>query len=143
MIDDVQAIKNLVYRYPEAFDSGDFDAAVALFADARVCVAGADRDFGGDEVRSLLTDMVQLHDGTPRTKHVTTNVIVEIDSGGTRAAARSYFVALQALPGFPIQPILAGRWHDRSEKVDGHWRFEERMIHADLIGDISRHLSAG
>ena len=143
MIDEVQAIKNLVYRYPEAFDSGDFDAAVALFADARVRVAGADRDLRGDEVRSLLTDMVQLYDGAPSTKHVTTNVIVEVEGGGTQATARSYFVALQALPDFPLQPILAGRWHDRFEKVDGHWRFAERVIHADLMGDISRHLSAG
>ena len=142
MVDDVQAIKNLVYRYAEAFDAGDFDSAVGLFAHARVRVSGADEDFRGDAVRSLLTGMVQLYDGIPRTKHITTNVVVEIDCGGLDAIARSYFVALQALSDFPLQPILAGCWHDRLTKVGGQWRFVERVIHADLFGDISRHLTA-
>ena len=31
MIDDVQAVKNLVYSYAELFDAGDFERAVGLF----------------------------------------------------------------------------------------------------------------
>ncbi|MCV7299769.1 nuclear transport factor 2 family protein [Mycobacterium barrassiae] len=141
MIDDVQAIKNLVYRYSEAFDTGDFDSAVGLFAEARVRVSGSDATFTGAAIRSLLTDRMRLYDGIPMTKHFITNVIIDIAAGGRDADARSYFVALQALPDFPLQPVLAGRWHDRLTKVDGQWRFEERLIHADLMGDISHHLT--
>jgi 3-phenylpropionate/cinnamic acid dioxygenase small subunit len=140
VIDDVQAIKNLVYSYAEAFDTGDFATAVALFEHALVRVPAADQTFHGEAARALLTDSVQLYEGLPRTKHLTTNLVVELDEDGRTAAARSYFVALQALPELPLQPILAGRWHDRLAKVDGSWRFEERVIHADLIGDISRHI---
>ena len=52
-------------------------------------------------------------DGTPRTKHVTTNLIVEVDDDAGTATGRSYFTVLQAVPGLPLQPIVAGRYHDR------------------------------
>jgi hypothetical protein len=54
--------------------------------------------------------------------------------------ARSYFTVFQALPDFPLQPIIAGRYHDAFERVDGTWRFADRLILSDLIGDLSRHL---
>jgi hypothetical protein len=140
MNNDVDAIQKLVFSYAELFDTGDFDRAVELFENARLRVSGSDHNFEGDAVRTLLTDQVRLYDGTPRTKHLTTNVVVELDHESRTATSRSYFTALQALPDFPLQPILSGRWYDRLSKVDGRWRFAERVIHADLIGDISRHL---
>ena len=79
---------------------------------------------------------MQLYDGIPRTKHVTTNLIVETDSDGRAASARSYYVALQGLrssvAAHPRRP-----WHDRFEKVDGDWRFVERLIYIDLLGDVA------
>lgn len=141
MTDDVQAIKNLVYSYAEFLDLGDFDSLAALFADAVVTMAGSDHEFrGAAAVRSLIEQTVQLYDGIPRTKHVVTNLIVELDATGATAVARSYYTALQGHPDLPLQPILAGRWHDRLEKVHGGWRFTERLIHSDLVGDISVHL---
>jgi 3-phenylpropionate/cinnamic acid dioxygenase small subunit len=140
-MNDIQAINNLVYSYAELFDTGDFDSAVGLFTHAMVTVAGSDLELRGPSVRSLLTDMVRLYDGIPSTKHMVTNVIVEIEPGGLKAAARSYYVALQARPGFALQPILAGRWHDTLEKADGAWRFVTRVIHADLMGEIGNHLA--
>jgi hypothetical protein len=139
--DDVQAINNLVFSYAELFDVGDFDSAVRLFAHATVSVAGSDYQARGPAARSLLTDLVQLHDGVPRTKHIVANVIVEIEPDGLSASTRSYYVALQAIPNLPLQPILAGRWHDKLEKVNGRWRFVDRVIYCDLMGDISHHIT--
>jgi SnoaL-like protein len=140
MNDDIQAIKNLIFFYAESFDAGNFDGAVSLFAQATVTVAGSDFEVRGPSVRSLLTDMVRLYAGIPSTKHIVANVIVEIDPDGLSATARSYYTALQGLSDFPLQPILAGRWHDRFAKIDGQWRFVDRLIYSDLVGDISRHL---
>jgi hypothetical protein len=39
----------------------------------------------------------------------------------------------------PLQPIVAGRYRDRFECVDGVWRFTSRHIIIDLMGDISHH----
>jgi SnoaL-like domain len=140
MNDDVRAINNLVFSYAELFDLGDFDSAIGLFEHAAVSVAGWDFQARGPAVRSLLTETVRLHDGVPSTKHIVANVIVEIEPDGLSASARSYYVALQARPDLPLQPILAGRWHDKLEKVDGRWRFVDRVIHGDLMGDISHHI---
>ena len=84
--------------------------------------------------------MILYEDGTPRTKHVITNLVVDVDDGSAHASARSYFTVLQATDGVPLQPIIAGRYEDQFEKVDGTWRFSERIIHPDLHGDLSKHM---
>jgi SnoaL-like domain len=84
---------------------------------------------------------MRYEDGTPRTKHVTTNVVVEIDDAGEEATARSYFTVLQAVPGhLALQPIVAGRYRDRFERAEGRWRFTGRHMLVDLVGDVSQHL---
>ncbi|MGW0632590.1 nuclear transport factor 2 family protein [Streptomyces sp. NPDC002758] len=60
-------------------------------------------------------------------------------TGGT-AVSRSYVTVLQALPDLPLQPIAGGRYHDRFEWRDGQWRFVERRVRINLVGDVSRHL---
>ena len=45
--------------------------------------------------------MIVYENGTPRTKHLVTNIIVEVDEEAGAAAARSSVTALQALPDLP------------------------------------------
>ena len=84
--------------------------------------------------------LIVYDDGTPLTKHVTTNVAIEVDEEAGTAVSRAYFTVLQALPGLALQPIVSGRYRDRFERHDGPWRFAERRVHVDLVGDVSRHL---
>jgi ketosteroid isomerase-like protein len=103
MTDDVQAIKNLVYSYAELLDTGDLDGIGAMFERAGVRMSESDYEIrGSDAMRSLIADTVQLYDGIPRTKHVITNVSVEIDADGCTATARSYYTALQEHPDLPL-----------------------------------------
>ncbi|WP_255326126.1 nuclear transport factor 2 family protein [Williamsia sp. D3] len=82
--------------------------------------------------------MAYCPDGTPRTKHVTTNIHLEIDGGS--AAVRSYFTVIQAVSGLSLQPIIAGRYRDRFARTADGWQFAERVVTIDLIGDVSGHL---
>jgi 3-phenylpropionate/cinnamic acid dioxygenase small subunit len=134
------AIADLIHAYAERLDAGDLDGVAALFAGADYGRAGGPVRRGTSEVRSALA-VVKLHDGTPRTKHVITNLIVDVDEAAGTAAARSYFTVLQATPALPLQPILAGRYHDRFARVGDAWRFRERAIHIDLAGDLREHLN--
>jgi 3-phenylpropionate/cinnamic acid dioxygenase small subunit len=138
--DAARAIENLLYIYAERMDAGDFSGVAALFDGAVYGPAGGPMLSGCAELEAVLRSMVQLHDGSPATKHVTTNVIVEIDDDGRRATARSYFTVLQALVDLPLQVIVAGRYHDRFVRDEGRWRFAERIVWMDLSGDLSRHL---
>ncbi len=47
---------------------------------------------------------------------------------------------LRALPGLALQPIVSGRYQDRVERRDKQWRFVERRVRVDLVGNVSRHL---
>ena len=134
-----EAIDALVHAYAERLDAGDLDGVAALFANATYGRAGGPLRRGSAEIRSALA-VVKLHDGVPCTKHVITNLIVDVDEAAGAATARSYFTVLQAAPSLPLQPILAGRYHDRFVRAGDGWRFRERLIHVDLVGELREHL---
>jgi hypothetical protein len=50
-------------------------------------------------------------------------------------------VVCQQTPTLPLQPIVAGRYHDSFHRIDDEWWFDIRMILVDLIGDMTQHLS--
>jgi 3-phenylpropionate/cinnamic acid dioxygenase small subunit len=133
-------ICNLLYTYAERIDAGDFDGVARLFERATYRSQAGTEYRGAAAVLEVLRRFVILYDGTPRTKHVTTNVIVEVDEAQDVATARSYYTVLQAVDGLALQPIIAGRYHDRFERAGGCWRFSDRFIFIDLVGDLSKHL---
>jgi 3-phenylpropionate/cinnamic acid dioxygenase small subunit len=137
------AICNLLYRYAELMDGGDFVAVAELFRHARVVLDPAnDVSVDADGILKMWTDsVIRYPNGTPRTKHVTTNPIVEVDDDAGTATCRSYYTVFQQTDTLSLQPIIAGRYHDRFERVDGSWRFSERDYSlVDLVGDLSQHL---
>ncbi|HEY5109144.1 MAG TPA: nuclear transport factor 2 family protein [Acidimicrobiales bacterium] len=141
MTDSALQIQNLVHRYAELIDLGDFDALGHLLGGAEVG-SGEHPGFltGHDAVTAMFTSTTRRYpDGTPRTKHVTTNLIVEVDDDAGAATCRSYFTVLQATDVLPLQPIVAGRYHDRFVREGASWRFAERRFFLDLVGDVSQH----
>ncbi|MEB3980657.1 nuclear transport factor 2 family protein [Mycobacterium sp. 663a-19] len=135
-------ITNLLYRYAECIDAGDLEAAAELFAHARIRV-GAEETVDAAQLLDIWKSLIVLHaDGTPRTKHVTTNPIVEVDEEAGTASCRSYYTVLQQTDPAAPQTIVTGRYHDRFERVDGRWRFCYRdLTLIDMVGDVSRHLA--
>lgn len=142
MTDAHRSIEWLIYRYAERMDAGDLAGVAALFARAEVRSGTGDVARGSDQVLARLRAAVRLHpDGTPRTHHVTTNVVIEVDCSGTSARASSYVTVLQQVEGAQVlQPVFAGRYADRFELVDGTWRFALRERRSSLVGDLSNHL---
>jgi hypothetical protein len=138
---DVDAITALLHEYAFRLDAGDLEGVGELFAHAELgSSVRPERRRGAEEARGNYRGVIIYDDGTPRTMHCITNVTVHVDDGAGSAWARSYFTVLQAVDDFPLQPIIAGKYHDRFERADGQWRFTERIIHPDLIGDLSRHM---
>lgn len=143
MSNDAVEIANLLYRYAERLDSGDLEGVAELFRHARLKLGG-DVTADADTLLSVFRARVKLYPcGTPRTKHLVTNPIIEIDAAANRATARSYYTVLQATDTLALQPIASGRYHDAFERVDGVWRFSSRDYSMlDAIGDVSCHLNA-
>ncbi|MFI1330510.1 nuclear transport factor 2 family protein [Streptomyces sp. NPDC020845] len=135
-----RAIENLIARYAELVDDGDFAGLGNLLADATFTGSGEPVS-GRDAIEKMFQDTLIVYaDGTPRTQHVTTNVAIEVDEQANTAVSRSYVTVMQALPDLPLQPIAGGRYHDRFERRDGQWRFVARRVRINLVGDVSRHL---
>lgn len=143
MKDAASAITELVYTYAERIDLGDFDGIGALFADAVITAEGSDISWSGKtDVTEMYVSMTRRYpNGTPNTKHVTTNLIIDVDEDAGTATARSYFTVMQAVPGsLPLQPVVSGRYRDSFERADSGWRFSRRHMIVDLVGDMSQHL---
>ncbi|HTU36564.1 MAG TPA: nuclear transport factor 2 family protein [Acidimicrobiales bacterium] len=137
------AIASLIYTYAERIDAGDFAGIGELFADATLTFEGFDGAVSGREgVEALYTRSTRRYeDGTPRSKHVMTNVIVDVDDDGTTASSRSYFTVLQAVPGaLALQPIVAGRYRHTYRQVDGAWRVATMHVTIDLTGELGHHM---
>jgi uncharacterized protein (TIGR02246 family) len=137
------AVTELIFTYAERIDAGDFEALADLFADAVVTAEGGPAVRGRDEFLAMMTAWTRRYpdDGTPKSKHVTTNLIIDADDDAGTATCRSYFTVLQAVPGkLPLQPVVAGRYRDEFARADGVWRFTARHMTIDLVGDLSQHL---
>jgi 3-phenylpropionate/cinnamic acid dioxygenase small subunit len=134
-------ICNLLYRYGEAIDEGRLEDAAALFRHARIDT-GAAGPLDADGLLALWRRILVIHPcGTPRTRHLVTNPILDIDEAAGIAQAHSCFTVMQATDGFPLQIIASGRYRDRFARIDGTWCFVERDYRQlDFIGDLSRHL---
>jgi 3-phenylpropionate/cinnamic acid dioxygenase small subunit len=137
-------ITELLFCYAERIDAGDFEGLADLFTHAEMTFAGYDQVCSGrQEVLARYTSSTRRYedDGTPKTKHVMTNVIVAVDELNDTATSRSYFTVLQAVAGtLGLQVIIAGRYEDRFELAESSWRFTSRHVMVDLVGDLSAHL---
>ena len=92
-------------------------------------------------VRQMYEMATRLYDdGTPKTKHNTSNVQIYVDDSAGTARSRSYYAVTQATPDLPLQVIVTGHYHDTFHRVDGAWWFDTRTMFVDQVGDMSHHL---
>ncbi|MFD0849013.1 nuclear transport factor 2 family protein [Sphingosinicella xenopeptidilytica] len=140
IVSDERAITNLMARYAFLIDDGDYAGAGQLFSHGELTLNDNPPASGADAVEAFLIRALKTYDdGTPRTRHVTSNIILEIEEPPRGASACSYVTTFQATEGFPLQPIACGRYNDRFEKVDGRWLFRSRQIVTGLVGDLKHH----
>jgi ketosteroid isomerase-like protein len=142
---DELSIANLIYTYAERIDAGDFTGVGELFEHATLTFEGFEQAVTGKEaVAALYTSTTRRYeDGTPKTKHVISNVMVDVDGEGegSTASSRSYFTVLQAVPGhLALQPVIAGRYRHGFEKSGGRWAFASMHIVIDLTGELGHHM---
>ena len=138
-----EAITKLIYTYAERIDAGDFAGVADVFAHATLTFEGfGDAVTGRDAIAALYARTTRRYeDGTPRTKHVMTNVMVDVADDGETASSRSYFTVLQAVPGqFALQPVIAGRYRHTYARMDDRWEVATMHITIDLVGDLGHHM---
>ncbi|BBX18420.1 polyketide cyclase [Mycolicibacterium duvalii] len=133
---DTLAVTELLYRYAELIDAGDFAGVGQLLGRGRFMgVSGAD-DIAG--LFAATTRRFPEHGNTPRTRHLVLNPIVEVD--GDAAQARSTFCVVQQTGTVALQPIVVGRYADSFARDGSGWFFTDRHVDIEMLGDVSDHL---
>jgi hypothetical protein len=130
--------------YPYLVDAGRFAEASALFVNGKVRLE-FEKDSkidqvifdGTDGVRRWMDKTPLFPDGTPRTRHICTNVLIEID--GDIAKSRCYVNVMQQTPDLPLQSIAVGIYADAFERFEGDWRFTDRLVTGFMAGNVSAH----
>lgn len=130
------AVTDLLYRYAELIDAGDFDGVGELLGRGNFMgVRGASSIA---KLFATTTRRYPEHGNTPRTRHMVLNPIVNID--GDSASARSTFCVVQGTEAVPLKPIAVGRYADTFARDEDGWYFTERKVDVELVGDVSAHL---
>ena len=145
MSDSAQEITNLIYTYAERLDAGDLDAVAGIFAHGRICgVENGPPETvfeGSAGVRKMYDMATKIYeDGTPKTRHNTSNVQLHINVAEGTARSTSYYSVTQATPDLPLQVIVTGHYKDTFHRLDGVWWFDSRIMFVDQVGDVSQHL---
>lgn len=141
--EDYYEIQKLLYRYCYHLDRGDFEQMAALFAHARLIMpAGGSIDRDPAAIVAMYRQYTRIYPdtGTPKTRHMVGNPIIDLDDSGTSATSHSYIVVFQGTDALSLQPVIAGHNLDRFIKENGQWRYEEREIVSELFGDLSQHM---
>lgn len=137
-------IRNLLGLYCERIDLGDFDGVGALFEHGALTDEhGNELARGRDAVARFYRVGTRLHGGSPRTKHVVADSVIDLDDAAGTAVVHSSYVVWQQTERLPLQAIIAGRYHDTFSRAgsDGRWHFSERRFLVDLVGDLRDHLA--
>jgi hypothetical protein len=132
VLEEKDAIRELLAEYCFHFDSGDFEAWLNLFTEDGAFDIGPHGRFVGRPALRTFLSMIPLTGGSPMLKHCVMNSIVRVD--GASATARCYVVVLHG--GTAVGITLAGRYEDQLVKVAGAWRFQERTVHFDLMSRL-------
>jgi len=147
-----EEIRHILFSYPEYIDRGTIDGVVGLLSGVKMANANGVRaeripesdlpTLSAEQVREMYTSSVIFYeDGLPHTKHLITNFDIKFSDDGQHAETRSYYVVLQALEDFPLQIVITGRYEDEYRVEDGEWRLKIRREFADLVGDLSHHVT--
>jgi hypothetical protein len=132
------AIRNLLFRYCELMDAGDMESVADMFSDGVIIGAdGTQLAKGRDETLAMYGggNRAERTSGGRRSKHLTTNALVEVDEAADTATSRSYWVLLVSTSAEePVRAVMAGSYHDRFARAGGTWHFTERRYLVDLVG---------
>jgi 3-phenylpropionate/cinnamic acid dioxygenase small subunit len=149
MSDAHEQIRNLLGRYCELMDAGHFAGLAELFSHATLADEhGTVFATGSAEVLALWQAQTMLYpvpgraerEGSPRTRHVTANPVIDLDEPTGTAEVSSSYVVFQQTDALALQPIITGRYFDVFTRHDGSWRWTQRRYAVDHVGDLSHHL---
>jgi uncharacterized protein (TIGR02246 family) len=132
--DDRIAVEDVMARYVWTVDSLDADGYVAVFTEDAVIDSNGAISKGRDEIRKIVTGLIQRRDdnkakGVPTANlyHVISNVRITFPKPG-EALHRSYWQTVRRDKDGRMIAAAMGRSEDHLVKRNGHWLIQFRKL---------------
>lgn len=134
MLEDKDAIREVMARYCHALDACRFDDVASLFAEDGEWTTDYGSARGRMEIAAFLASVVPLKGEGPQRKHYITNIVITLD--GDHAQTRSdYLIIRESERG--LIPVMGGSYHDRFVRRGGGWFFARKELVHDIVGDMA------
>ena len=128
------AVEDVMARYVWAVDSLDADGYVAVFTDDAVIDSNGSISRGHDEIRKIVTGLIQRRDdnkakGLPTANlyHMVSNVRITFP-GPDEALHQSYWQTVRRAKDGTMIAAAMGRSEDRLVKRNGKWLIQSRKL---------------
>ena len=132
--EDRIAVEDVMARYVWAVDSLDAEGYVAVFTDDAVIDSNGNISKGREEIRKIVTSLIQRRDdnkakGRPTSNlyHVISNVRVTFPTPG-EAVHQSYWQTVRRDNDGKMIAAAMGRSEDRLVKRNGTWLIQSRRL---------------
>jgi len=127
-MNDVPSVRKLLALYCQLLDDRRYEEWSQLFADDAIWSLGG-HDHRGPAGTKAFMDQLLRDRPQRRTKHLNTNILIELD--GSKGRVTSDYAMLAREPeDAPWRPVAFGRYEDRVvRRADGsRWQFAERRL---------------
>ena len=133
-LEDIEAIRTVLFDYGRYLDRRDYADYGALFAKDGEWIGGFPCGKGPAAIQACMDKTLGPASGTVWTSHhhLLTNVIIEVHGDTATAWSRWSFVA----PSDKDTPVVlySGHYDDQLVREDGRWKFQRRTVAADIPG---------
>jgi uncharacterized protein (TIGR02246 family) len=134
LLEDKDAIRDLLTSYGKLLDSGDWVGYSKLFARQGTWTGSFGTATGPDEILAMLRKSMgavpAYNPDKVRSLHLLTNYVIQVD--GDRATATSRWTNFARTDDNKLVPRLAGHYEDVLVREDGRWKFLSRQAPRDI-----------
>ena len=132
VLEDKEAIRDLLLEYGRTLDTRDFKAFSELFArDVGEWNGGMGVARGPEAIHKLMEETIRGEPGA--NFHIFSNETIKVDGDRATAVSKWAFV-VQGGDGRP-QWVYLGHYHDILIREEGSWKFLQRKVTSDIPGE--------
>lgn len=129
-----EEIRYLLAKYSFYVDYREFEQLGELLADAVFRLTWEAEGIETGEIRgreAIEAYYVEHLTGRRPSRHLITNVAIDLDQAGESAEVFAYLTSVGHPPS-PPSVLLSGHYENRLAKVDGRWRFTQLYVLMEL-----------